>query len=54
METITLTPVQFLVLLGFSGAQLATLAGIFLRLGRIGGRLDDHARRLTTLEGILA
>jgi hypothetical protein len=48
---IELTSAQFLILLGFSGAQLATLAGIFLRLGRVGASLDDHNRRLLVLEG---
>jgi hypothetical protein len=48
---IELTTPQFLILLGVSGAQLATLAGIFLRLGRVGARLDDHGRRLRILEG---
>jgi hypothetical protein len=32
------------------GAQLATLLGIFLRLGRIGATLEDHATRLLKLE----
>jgi hypothetical protein len=52
---IELTTDQFLILLGVSGAQLATIAGfgasIFLRLGRVGARLDDHGRRLRILEG---
>lgn len=52
---IELTTEQFLILLGVSGAQLVTIAGfgagIFLRLGRMGGRLDDQERRLRILEG---
>jgi len=48
---IELTTAQFIILLGLSAGQLATLAGIFLRLGRVGARLDDHDRRLRTLEG---
>ena len=48
---IELSTTQFVTLLGLSGAQLATLAGIFFRLGRLGARLDDHDRRLRTLEG---
>jgi hypothetical protein len=51
---IQLSTVQFLALLGLSGAQLCTLAGIFLRLGRVGARQDDHERRLLKLEKVPA
>jgi hypothetical protein len=48
---IALTTTQFLCVLGLSGAQLVTLFGIFLRLGRLIIADADKEARLKTLEG---
>jgi len=49
---IELTTPQFVALLGLSGAQLAALIGIFLRLGRLIVGHADHEARLTKLERV--